>query len=116
VAGTSEYIHDARTSANASVPCRVKILSFRELGRKTQQDDMIAPLTATTMGVSYGGCRARASILTASPSVDGSRSVSWITGASAVDKNSPGLIALWELEMREAVPTGSRSRFGALAN
>ena len=33
VAGTSEYIHAARTSANASEPCSVNTSAFRAAGR-----------------------------------------------------------------------------------
>src|ERR1022692_1882753 len=52
VAGTSEYVHAARTSANASEPCRVNTLSFRLLGRKDHAELMRAPLAATVMRVS----------------------------------------------------------------
>ena len=51
VAGTSEYIHAARTSANASVPCNVNSSPFRPLGRKNQAKLMKAPLAATVLTV-----------------------------------------------------------------
>ena len=60
VAGTSEYIHAARTSAKASVPCRVKTLSLRPVGRKNQAEHMRAALAATVMRFSNGGSSVRA--------------------------------------------------------
>jgi hypothetical protein len=59
VAGTSEYIHAARTSANASEPCRVNVSSFRAVGRKNHAKLMKAPLAATVLTVAYGGRRTR---------------------------------------------------------
>ena len=55
VAGTSEYIHAARTRANASVPCRVNTLSLMPAGRNTHAELMSAPFTATVMRLSHGG-------------------------------------------------------------
>src|ERR1039458_4119560 len=55
VEGTSEYIHAARISAKASVPCTVNSLSLSSVGRKNHAELIRAPLTATVTGVSYGG-------------------------------------------------------------
>jgi hypothetical protein len=52
VAGTSEYIQAARTSAKASVPCRVNTSSFRARGRKNHAEHMKTPLAATVLRVS----------------------------------------------------------------
>ena len=51
VAGTSEYIHAARTSANASEPCKVNVSSFRPRGSKNHATLMNTPLAATVLTV-----------------------------------------------------------------
>src|ERR1022692_2580419 len=60
VAGTSEYIHVARTRANASEPCRVNTSPFSPFGRKNHAELISAALAATVMTVYYRGRRARA--------------------------------------------------------
>ena len=49
VAGTSEYIQAASTSAKASGPCNVNTSSRNARGRKNQAEVMRAPLTATVI-------------------------------------------------------------------
>jgi 2-methylaconitate cis-trans-isomerase PrpF len=51
VAGTSAYIHAARTSANASEPCKVNTSSSRALGRRNHAKLMKAALAATVLRV-----------------------------------------------------------------
>src|SRR5664279_4679311 len=72
VAGTSEYIHAARTRAKANVPCSVNTLSFSSAGSRNQDELIRAPLTATVTRRSKGGRNARTnSVRTAWRSVAG---------------------------------------------